>query len=60
MDVTGTRPQVLREGALSRSQLDEVLTPLGWSVGEQDDAPAEATPDDASDEAPGGDGDGQA
>ena len=62
--VTGTRPKVLREGALSRGQLDEVLTPLGWSVGEPDDAPAEAAPDDTADGtpdgAPGGDGDGQA
>lgn len=32
--VTGTRPKVLREGAISRERLDEVLHPLGWFVGD--------------------------
>jgi L-threonylcarbamoyladenylate synthase len=36
--VTGTRPKVLREGALSRADLDRVLAPLGWSVTEPTEA----------------------
>ncbi len=47
--VTGTRPKVLREGALTRERLDEVLHPLGWFVG--DPAPtAEAPPEDPHEE----------
>ncbi|MEZ5092925.1 L-threonylcarbamoyladenylate synthase [Nocardioides sp.] len=47
--VTGTRPKVLREGALSAARLDEVLTPLGWSVGEPAADPDAADPDAVDD-----------
>ena len=48
--VTGTRPKVLRDGSLSRASMNEVLTPLGWSV--EDPADEDPADEDPADEDP--------